>query len=125
MARILCGLLLVTGAGCRGMPTHEREALDARAAESLWPLADGFWWEYDDTAAPSGTTQLRLAGRDATRDAWTLRGLWERDAYLIVEAQCLLLAVERRLGYAGAPGLVTAYEFRWDVGAWDIRSMEG
>ncbi len=129
--------------GCAALSREERAAIDARAAASMWPLADGFWWEYADTASPSGSTVLTVTGpreidfcdvereewwqngMDVKRRAWIVRGLWSHDACLLVEPSRLLLAVERRLGYAGVPGIVAAYEFRWDRGAWDIRSMDG
>jgi len=129
-------------AACSSPSPAEREAIDEDAARSLWPLATTFWWEYDDSASASGRTRVTLRpthigyadvereewwqkGMDDRRAAWIVRGLWNHDAYLLVEPSRLVLAVERRLGYGGVPGIVPAYVFRWDVGAWDIKSMDG
>ncbi len=127
-------------AGCSGLSREERAAIDARAAASMWPLADGFWWEYDDTASPGGARMVRVEGlrgityedfrgedgaRGEQRQAWTVGGLWSREVSVVQEPHAIMIVEQRPLGYGMAPTRVPVYEFRWDRGAWDIRSMDG
>lgn len=116
------------------LASRARAVLDI--LESLWPVGDGFWWEFADGA---GTARVTLADPVVISfydryaeppvvwqpSAWVLRNLWPQEAYLIQRAEQLEIASMGCVGFTGLSYVVPFYAFDWARAQWEVRSQSG